>query len=52
MREFGYVIGVLERQSGRFFDVHCYEEDDGEYEFYWSAAENTLTESDTEFFIE
>ena len=48
----GYVIGILDRSQPRFLDLHCYPADDCDYEFYWSAAEQTLTESDFEDFME
>ena len=49
MQAYGLVIGVLDRHQSRYLDIHCYE--DLDYEEYWSAVEQTLTESDTEFFI-
>ena len=42
----GYVIGILERSSTHFLDLHCYTEDEREYEEFWSAAEQTMTQSD------
>ena len=44
--EKGYVIGILERISTRFLDLHCYTNDEAEYEEYWSAVEQSLTQSD------
>ena len=51
MTKYGYVIGILDRSQPRFLDLHCYPATDEDYDFYWSAAEQTLTESDMEDFI-
>ena len=51
MAKYGYVIGILDRSSPRYLDLHCYPSTEEDYDFYWSAAEQTLTESDMEDFI-
>ena len=51
MTKYGYVIGALDRSQPRFLDLHCYPAEEEDYEFYWSAAEQTLTESDLEEFL-
>ena len=46
------VIGILERSSTHFLDLHCYTEDEREYEEFWSAAEQTMTQSDWEALLD
>ena len=51
MQAYGLIIGALDRHQSRFLDVHCYDENEVDYDHYWSAAEQTLTQSDVESFV-
>ena len=42
-----YTVGYIHRASNRFMDVHCYPEDHANYDEYWSAAEQSITEAET-----
>ena len=51
LSRYEYVIGAVDRSQPRYMDLHCYPAADADYDFYWSAAEQTLTESDIEEFL-
>ena len=51
LTRYEYVLGALDRSQPRYLDLHCYPAIDTDYDFYWSAAEQTLNESDFEEFL-
>ena len=46
MQTYQYTVGFVHRCTSRFIDIHCYPSEDASYEEYWSAAEQSMTETD------
>ena len=47
LKRYQYTVGYVHRNSQRFMDVHCYPTDVVDYDDYWSAAEQSITEAET-----